>query len=42
VAARLMKGVMAFARDEGLKVAPLCSYAAAYIRRHPEDADLAG
>ncbi len=42
VAGRLMEGVLAFARDEGLKVTPLCSYAQVYIRRHPEYADLVG
>ena len=39
-AGRLMEGVLARARSEGLKVTPLCSYAAAYIRRHPEHHDL--
>jgi uncharacterized protein len=35
-AGRLMEGVLAVARQEGRKVIPLCSYAAAYIRRHAE------
>ena len=39
-AGRLMDGVLAVARAEGLKVTPLCSYAAAYIRRHREHHDL--
>ena len=39
-AGRLMEGVLARARAEGLKVSPLCSYAAAYIRRRPEHRDL--
>ena len=39
-AGRLMEGVLAAARAEGLKVTPLCGYAAAYIRRHPEHSDL--
>lgn len=39
-AGRLMEGVLAQARSEGLKVVPLCSYAAAYMRRHPEHQDL--
>lgn len=39
-AGRLMEGVLAAARAEGLKVLPLCSYAAAYIRRHSEHQDL--
>jgi predicted GNAT family acetyltransferase len=39
-AGRLMEGVLAIARADGLKVVPLCGYAAAYIRRHPEHNDL--
>jgi predicted GNAT family acetyltransferase len=39
-AGRLMEGVLATARREGLKVVPLCGYAAAYIRRHREHHDL--
>ena len=39
-AGRLMEGVLAAARSEGLKVLPLCSYAAAYIRRRSEHHDL--
>lgn len=39
-AGRLMEGVLAHAREEGLKVVPLCGYAAAYMRRHKEHADL--
>lgn len=39
-AGRLMEGVLATARAEGRKVTPLCSYAAAYIRRHPAHHDL--
>ncbi len=39
-AGRLMEGVLSIARAEGLKVLPLCSYAAAYIRRHNEHQDL--
>ncbi|HVY33084.1 MAG TPA: GNAT family N-acetyltransferase [Caulobacteraceae bacterium] len=42
VAARVMKGVLDYARDNGLKVAPLCPYAEVYIRRHPEYRDLVG
>lgn len=41
-AGRLMEGVLARARQEGLKVTPLCGYAAAYIRRRREHADLVG
>ena len=39
-AGRLMEGVLAAARAEGLKVTPLCGYAAAYVRRHREHHDL--
>jgi predicted GNAT family acetyltransferase len=40
VAGRLMAGVALHARAEGLKIVPLCSYAAAWMRRHPEHGDL--
>jgi len=39
-AGRLMEGVLAAAREQGLKVTPICGYAAAYIRRHKEHHDL--
>lgn len=39
-AGRLMEGVLAQARSEGLKVVPLCGYASAYVRRHKEHQDL--
>ena len=39
-AGRLMEGVLAAARREGLKVTPLCGYASAYMRRHREHLDL--
>jgi predicted GNAT family acetyltransferase len=39
-AGRLMEGVLAQARVEGLKVVPICSYAAAYMRRHKQHHDL--
>jgi predicted GNAT family acetyltransferase len=42
VAARVMKGVLEQARASGTKVAPLCAYADAYIRRHPEYRNLVG
>lgn len=35
-AGRLMQGVLDQVRSRGQKVAPLCPYAAAWIRRHPE------
>lgn len=41
-AGRLMEGVLAAARAEGLRVVPLCGYAAAYIQRHKEHQDLLG
>lgn len=40
VAGDLMQAALDFARSEGLKVVPACSYAAAYIERHPAYADL--
>ena len=39
-AGRLMKGIMETARAEGATVIPLCSYAAAWPRRHKEWHDL--
>ena len=39
-AGRLMQGVVAHAHAEGVKIVPICSYAAAWLRRHPEHADL--
>jgi predicted GNAT family acetyltransferase len=39
-AGRLMAGVLDLARKRGLKVLPICGYAAAYIQRHPEYHDL--
>ncbi|PWC37496.1 GNAT family N-acetyltransferase [Azospirillum sp. TSO35-2] len=39
-AGRLMEGVMDAARSEGLKVVPLCSYAALWMRRNKQHGDL--
>lgn len=39
-AGRLMEGVLLAAREQGLKVQPICGYAAAYIQRHAEHRDL--
>jgi uncharacterized protein len=37
---RLMHGVMALARDGGMKVLPRCGYAALWLRRKKDYADL--
>lgn len=39
-AGRLMEGVVAHARAQHLKIVPSCPYAAAWMKRHPEHADL--
>ena len=39
-AGRLMERVLQVARNEQLKVRPICGYAAAYMERHPETLDL--
>jgi predicted GNAT family acetyltransferase len=39
-AGRLMQGIVELARQKNEKLVPLCSYAAAWMRRHPETADL--
>lgn len=39
-AGRLMKAVATEARDKGLKITPICGYAAAWLRRSPEFRDL--
>jgi hypothetical protein len=39
-AGRLMEAIMQRARAENLTVTPLCSYAAAWLRRHPAYRDL--
>ena len=40
IASALTQAAMETARAEGWKVVPACSYAAAWLRRHPEFADL--
>ena len=35
-AGRLMAGLVQLAEAEGVRIVPLCSYAAAYMRRHPQ------
>jgi predicted GNAT family acetyltransferase len=41
-AGRLMEGVARAAREQGLRITPLCGYAAAWLRRHREHSDLVG
>ena len=40
VAGDLVKAALDYARAQGLRVVPACSYSAAYVQRHPEYADL--
>lgn len=40
IAAVLVRHALDWARSEGLRVRPLCSYVAAYMRRHTETHDL--
>jgi len=40
IAGELVRVALLHARNEGLKVEPLCSYADAWMQRHPEFADL--
>lgn len=40
IAAELTRVALDSARAQGLKVRPSCSYAAVYMRRHPEYNDL--
>ena len=39
-AGRLMEGLVAHARAHGLKIEPVCSYAAIWFRRHPDARDV--
>jgi len=41
-AGRLMEGLVSAARAAGETITPVCTYAAAWLRRHPEHADLRG
>ena len=40
VAGELVARTLAWARAQGLRVVPTCSYVASYMRRHPETQDL--
>jgi uncharacterized protein len=40
VAGRIVEVSLAYAQEKELRVVPMCSYAAAFIRRHPEYAEL--
>ena len=40
IAGALVRAALEHAQAEGLKVNPVCSYARAYMRRHPETAAL--
>ena len=40
VAGRIVQVSLEYAKEHALRVIPMCSYAAAYIRRHPEYAEL--
>ena len=40
IAGKLVRAAVEYARDAGLKVAPVCSYSSEWMDRHPEYADL--
>lgn len=40
LAGKITQAGLEYARENSLRVIPMCSYAAAYIRRHPEYARL--
>lgn len=40
IAAALTRAAMDWARAQGMKVAPICTYAAAWVARHPDYTDL--
>jgi predicted GNAT family acetyltransferase len=40
VAAKIVEAALGFARENALRVIPMCSYAAAYIRRNPQHMEL--
>lgn len=41
LAGKVVMEALEYARDQGLRVVPSCSYVAAFLERHPEYADLA-
>jgi len=42
IGSELVAGALALIRADGRKVVPACGFVAAYLRSHPEDADLVG
>ncbi|MCA9910763.1 MAG: N-acetyltransferase, partial [Gammaproteobacteria bacterium] len=36
IAARLAHAALEYAKEQGLKVNPVCPYVKAYLRKHPE------
>ena len=40
VAGRLMGGLLEILRARGQKIVPVCPYAEAFMKRHPEEKDL--
>jgi predicted GNAT family acetyltransferase len=40
VAAKIVETALGYARENALRVIPMCSYAAAYIRRNPRHMEL--
>ncbi|MBX3642540.1 MAG: N-acetyltransferase [Rubrivivax sp.] len=40
IAAALVQAALAYARAQGLRVRPSCSYVRSYMRRHPDTLDL--
>jgi predicted GNAT family acetyltransferase len=40
IAGRIVQVGLEYAKEKSLRVVPMCSYAAAYIRKHPEYVEL--